>query len=260
MMMIDPTRTPTLILHPRFDEDSQLVWQAAVSAGWRIERMTHYEPGAVLDTGGPIAIYGGWLWGQEMAKHQSVHLTTPCDDWLLRVPPDLLGRKCEMKLGRELEGLAFPRFIKSAQGKSIDSRVYHSVDDLPPSVYDEAFYIAQEPVRWDYEFRSFIVDGKVLTTAVYSRLGELCTEDPVTAERWRGAQAWLNSVLAELPLIYSMVIDVGYIPQHGWAVVEANPAWCSGIYGCDPDAVLTAALAAVMENRVDGSAIRSFWT
>jgi hypothetical protein len=34
------------------------------------------------------------------------------------------------------------------------------------------------------------------------------------------------------------VIDIGKIVGRGWAVVEANPAWGSGIYGNDPDEVL----------------------
>jgi hypothetical protein len=36
----------------------------------------------------------------------------------------------------------------------------------------------------------------------------------------------------------AVVIDVGIIEGRGWAVLEANAAWCSGIYGCDPAEVL----------------------
>jgi hypothetical protein len=35
-----------------------------------------------------------------------------------------------------------------------------------------------------------------------------------------------------------IVIDIGKIVGRGWAVVEANPAWGSGIYGNDADKVL----------------------
>lgn len=30
------------------------------------------------------------------------------------------------------------------------------------------------------------------------------------------------------------VIDVGRIPGKGWAIIETNQAWASGLYGCDP--------------------------
>jgi hypothetical protein len=34
------------------------------------------------------------------------------------------------------------------------------------------------------------------------------------------------------------VLDVGIITNRGWAVIEQNAAWGSGIYGCDPVQVL----------------------
>ena len=36
----------------------------------------------------------------------------------------------------------------------------------------------------------------------------------------------------------AIVIDVGFMNEESWAVIEANSAWGSGIYGCDPDEVL----------------------
>jgi hypothetical protein len=35
-----------------------------------------------------------------------------------------------------------------------------------------------------------------------------------------------------------VVVDIGRISGRGWAVVEANAAWGSGIYGCNPAMVL----------------------
>ena len=36
----------------------------------------------------------------------------------------------------------------------------------------------------------------------------------------------------------AFVLDVGVIADRGWAVVECNECWASGIYACDPAAVL----------------------
>jgi len=36
----------------------------------------------------------------------------------------------------------------------------------------------------------------------------------------------------------AFVVDVGLVEGLGWAVVEFNPAWCSGLLGADPAAVL----------------------
>jgi hypothetical protein len=40
-----------------------------------------------------------------------------------------------------------------------------------------------------------------------------------------------------------VVVDVG-LTAGGWAVVEANAAWASGGYACDPDAVLDVVIRA----------------
>jgi protein-tyrosine phosphatase len=36
----------------------------------------------------------------------------------------------------------------------------------------------------------------------------------------------------------AFVVDVGLVEGRGWAVVEFNPVWCSGLLGADPAAVL----------------------
>ena len=47
----------------------------------------------------------------------------------------------------------------------------------------------------------------------------------------------VSDARSESPPAY--VLDVGYIESRGWAVIETNPVWASGIYGCDPTAVLS---------------------
>ena len=54
---------------------------------------------------------------------------------------------------------------------------------------------------------------------------------------WEG----VNRLLADPDVLLpeAVVLDVGLIEQRGWAAVELNPATSSGIYGCDPDRVLS---------------------
>jgi hypothetical protein len=48
-----------------------------------------------------------------------------------------------------------------------------------------------------------------------------------------------HTVCGETPALPpAFVTDVGLIEGRGWAVVEFNPAWCSGVLGADPAAVL----------------------
>jgi ATP-grasp domain, R2K clade family 3 len=52
------------------------------------------------------------------------------------------------------------------------------------------------------------------------------------------ALAVCRRLLAAPALPPAFVVDVGLIEGRGWAVVELNPAWCSGLLGAGPAAVL----------------------
>ncbi len=53
-------------------------------------------------------------------------------------------------------------------------------------------------------------------------------------------KSFVGKILADdrIDLPRTAVLDVGVIAGRGWAVVEQNAAWGSGIYGCDPVQVL----------------------
>jgi hypothetical protein len=74
------------------------------------------------------------------------------------------------------------------------------------------------------------------------RNGELQRESgfAATEAELAEAEAFINAVLSDerVELPRATVIDVGVIAGRGWAVVEQNAAWGSGLYGCDPFHVL----------------------
>lgn len=44
------------------------------------------------------------------------------------------------------------------------------------------------------------------------------------------------------------VIDIGYVVERGWAVIEANDTWGAGLNGCDP---LAAAMCIAEATKVE---------
>jgi hypothetical protein len=50
------------------------------------------------------------------------------------------------------------------------------------------------------------------------------------------AQSFVESLLLDPQVSAppSVAIDIGFIQGKGWAVIEANPSWGAGIYGCEP--------------------------
>jgi ATP-grasp domain, R2K clade family 2 len=65
-------------------------------------------------------------------------------------------------------------------------------------------------------------------------------------------RAFVETILADdrIEIPAATVIDVGIIRGRGWAVVEQNAAWGSGLYGCDPLKVLEVLRSATVANSI----------
>jgi hypothetical protein len=139
-----------------------------------------------------------------------------------------------------------PRFIKPADDKCFAARVYESGSQLPSEdvLPDSTSVLIAEPVSWEVEYRCFVLERQVLTSSVYLRNGELAQHqdrtwdapDSEASEALDLARTVLRDPAVRIPP--AAVLDVGRIAGRGWAVVESNAAWGSGIYGCNPAAVL----------------------
>ena len=46
----------------------------------------------------------------------------------------------------------------------------------------------------------------------------------------------------------AVVLDFGIIKGKGWALIEANPAWCSGLYACDAEKALEVIVKSCVKN------------
>jgi hypothetical protein len=58
------------------------------------------------------------------------------------------------------------------------------------------------------------------------------------------ATAFITEVVQRVELPRSVVVDVGFVADRGWAVIEFNAAWGAGLNGCNATKVLPAILAA----------------
>jgi len=133
--------------------------------------------------------------------------------------------------------LTVPKFIKPVADKSFPAAVYESGAHLsaPPDL-DAELVLVSDPVEWEHEYRMFVCDGQVETFSPYSIDGNVTS----TEEQGQEARKFTERVLADarVTLPRAVVLDVGWIRGAGWSVVEANEAVMSGIYDCDPIAVL----------------------
>ncbi|MFB4313521.1 ATP-grasp domain-containing protein [Actinomadura sp. 21ATH] len=235
---------PTLVLSPRYTTDSRTLRTAAVAAGWGVERLGGWRvPDWLL--GRDVVPYGEPLFVEVIAARLGLAMLDAPAGWLPALPARHLGRRIELSTLGEARTLPGPVFVKPADGrKGFAGAVYTDGAGLPPAAArpDDTPVLVADPVTWEVEFRCFVLESRVVTLSPYLRGGELAQGADgrwhASPEERSQARDYSAEVLAEVDVPAGIVIDVGRIAGHGWAVVEANSAWGAGVYGCDPARVL----------------------
>ena len=232
---------PTLIFTPRYTEDSQALWKAAATLGWRTERLTSWRVPDHLKSAPVPVLYGEALFGPPLAEQLGLSLLCPPDDWLVRLPMQYKHRQIALSTLGQARANPLPAFVKPPNDKSFPAGVYRG-DELPREFDDDMPVLVSDVVRWQKEYRCFILDRRLRTYSLYSREGELQREQEFESGTDEDAQAraFIETLLANqaVDLPRATVVDIGLIEGKGWGCVEQNAAWGAGIYGCDPAEVL----------------------
>lgn len=232
---------PTLIFTPRHTEDTQALWRAAIRLGWRTERLAGWRVPEPLQTLADPVLYGEALFGPSLAEQLGLTLLSPPDDWLVRLPFEHKLRQIELTTLGAARSNPEAAFVKPPSDKSFPAGVYRG-PELPEEYPDDMPVLVSDVVRWEKEFRCFVLDRKLATFSIYSRYGDLQGDFGYSSSREEDEELeqFLSRLLADprVDLPRATVVDAGVIEKRGWACVEQNAAWGAGIYGCDPAAVL----------------------
>ena len=237
---------PTLILPPRYTDDSIALWRAAMAMGWTTMRLQGWRitPDSSIDEPVP---YGEPLFVAAVAEQLGLAALEPPFDFLAHLPECFRRREVRFGHGGDIASYRFPAFMKPADDKCFPAVVYQASAELGRfTIPDATPLLWSEPVSWDVEFRCFIADRRCLTLSTYACKGTLALANdgswPCSDTELSAANSFLQELLscADVALPPAVVIDLGLIAGRGWAVVEANPCWGAGIYGCDPQQVLKA--------------------
>lgn len=245
---------PTLILPARHNTDFPLLEAAALKQGWKVAPLPYKLPDSGLFAE-PV-LYGEALFCDMMAAQLGVRLIEPAEDFLVHVPPHWCYRRVWLStLGEARQALRRPHFVKPAKDKSFPATVYSSGEALP-ELEEELPVLISEPVRWEVEWRFFVQKGLAVTGSRYFHDGRL--DFTPTEREEREANHAIMMLLAEVEELLppAVVVDIGKIPGKGWAVVEANPVWGSGLYKADPRRVLPVLQAATVPASSDSPWLR----
>lgn len=231
---------PTLLMSSRHTTDNQALWRAAVGRGWNVERAQGLKVPEIDDE--EIVLYVESLFAPTIAQQLGRTLLDLPEDWLVRIGDTWTRRSIRLTALHQARQETKPQFIKPPNSKLFPAKVYEPNNPLLAEYPGDMAVLVSEPVEWEAEYRCFCRDGQVMTVSPYLRSGVLAreTDYQATREELAAVTTYTNRVLSSVTEFtpQSEVIDVGQIRGRGWAVVEANAAWGSGIYGCDPDAVL----------------------
>lgn len=236
---------PTLLLSTLALPAAPALADTARQAGWLVFALDETSSPRTDD---PVVFYGGSDVALSVANRFHLALLEPPLDMLTRLPPPFLQRKVEYGTFHDLRRLKQPVFVKPADplNKTFDAGIYANVRDIRASngVAADAPILVAEPVEWLAEYRCFILEGELVASSPYLSFGR-----PVWRSFNRGVEnaresahvrAFCERLFLQSRIAYppAFVVDVGLIEDRGWAVVEFNPVWCSGLLGADPQRVL----------------------
>lgn len=237
----------TLVLSTWTLPASHALADAAKKIGWQVQLI---DPSAATHIDGAVVFYGGTDLARAIAARLDLILIEPPLDLLARLPSEFLLRRVEFATFGDLRRLRTPTFVKPADAmdKAFDPGIYSSVRDIRTikDVSDDFPVLLAEPVEWSAEYRCFIAEGAIVAWSPYLSFGRPIWKPHPGAGRSlavpHNLSAFCGRLFAKSSNRFppSFVMDVGAIEDRGWAVVEFNPTWCSGVLGADPRQVLKA--------------------
>lgn len=184
--------------------------------------------------------YGSQIFCEVIAQQLNWKLLANEFSWLAELPYRFVQRQIRFMDLSSARKLTTENFIKPADDKCFDAKVYKPGAFNPPEVLDpHTPCLVSEPVEFVKEYRFFVGNSQVLTGCTYLDEGQLVGIDNRYEDDLGDAQKFCQTVVDYFGSV-NAVIDVGVIKDRGLAVVETNPIWASGIYRCDPIEVLKA--------------------
>lgn len=223
---------PLLLLHARHTPDDSALWSEAVRRGWNTERIRERDLSCVAGRQ-HVRYYGNVLHASQLEAELPFTFTPVPSSFLDEAAQaGLTGRRVERLLFKDLRlPIEQPTFVKSTGIKWLESRVYQAGESIVGPMPEDEIYL-QPPVRFDAEVRCFVLDGVVQTASYYRVEGQF-------KPSWFGDSSaeifgdLTTTITQTYPLPRGVVIDFGWLDGK-WVLLEANEAWASGLYDCDP--------------------------
>lgn len=233
-----------------YTEDSNALKKASINSPYELNRFNAKWNVPEEFRKDVIAVYGEDIYAEIVAEQCHLTLTKPDDNWLAGISETFTKRR--ISYGQLQEFIHDENiFIKCSDFKSFKAGVYDKVTDIKgfDSVDLNATVFTSEVVEWNLEVRCFVLNGEIKTHSSYWRNDSFDTDSLSETEQKDLFDFFGNFIQhysSSLP--NAIVLDFGIIKGKGWALIEANPAWCSGLYACDAEKALEVIVASCIKN------------
>jgi hypothetical protein len=138
---------PTLILSPRYSDDSITLRRAAIALGWDVIRLASGRCPEDFEPEEPV-LYGEPLFNTAVAEQLGLTVIQPPEGFLARLPRESIGRDVRMLTAAEARTLPGPVFLKPPNQKTFPAKVHPYGTALPEMSEDDPV-LASEPGRAD---------------------------------------------------------------------------------------------------------------
>lgn len=206
-------------------------------SGWRLDE-------EVTVAGVQGVPYGSQTFCEVIAQQMNWKLFQHRFDWLAKLSKDWTKRQVDFMPLSDAKKITERKFIKPADDKCFEAKVYEPGTFNPhESIPDDYPCLVSEIVEFTMEYRCFVGKGESshypFTWSNYLFHGQINEPHlhrmiPADLEHIDDFMNWVLWDCFKKEMSGPAVIDVGVIPGKGWAVIETNQAWASGLYGCDP--------------------------
>ena len=186
-----------------------------------------------------IKVYGNNMFCLILEQKLNIKLIFPDDELLIKLRNDWTKRKIDIVSLDKMCKDQFPAFIKPVVPKLFTAQIYKSMEELKKEckgLEESTKVIISEIVHIESEVRCFILNQEIITLSVYE--GEVADYNEVTI--------FIDNFLKfnHYLLPKTLVLDVGYVKDRGWIIIEANPTWGAGLNGCNPEKAIICILEA----------------
>ncbi|MGE8432129.1 ATP-grasp domain-containing protein [Chryseobacterium joostei] len=239
-----------IALSPIYTEDSNNLKKASLNSPYELNRFNAKWNVPEEFRADVIAVYGEDIYSEIVAEQCNLTLTKPDDNWLAGISEKFTKRKISYT---QLKNVVHKEniFIKCSDFKSFKAGVFDKVTDIKgfDSLDPNSTVFTSEVVEWELEVRCFVLNNEIKTHSTYWRNNSFNTNLLSETERndmFEFFKSFIKQYSSTLP--NAIVLDFGIIKEKGWALIEANPAWCSGLYACDAEKALEVIVESCIKN------------